>query len=61
MAVLTMEVSPGCYAVPEERFVERFPCNSAGFSACCTRSSKNPESPRKASNLSPKPSPKREP
>ena len=57
--LLTMEVSPGCHVVPEERFVERFPCNSPDFSARCNLSSKNPEAPRKASNLSPKPRPKR--
>jgi hypothetical protein len=34
-----------------------FPCNSVGFSASGTPSSKDPEPPRKASNLSPKPSP----
>ena len=57
--LLTMEVSPRCYVVREERLVDRFPCNSGDFSACCTPSSKNPEPPRKGSNLSPKPSPKR--
>jgi len=32
-------------------------CNSVGFSASGTLTSKDPEPPRKASNLSPKPSP----
>src|SRR5262249_4484892 len=38
---------------------ERFPRNLAAFYARDTLSSKSPEPPRKASNLSPKPSPKR--
>ena len=54
-----MEVAPASYALPEDCFVERFPCNAAYFSACWTLSSKNPEPPRKAPDLSPKPSPKR--
>jgi hypothetical protein len=51
MAVLTIVIS-------ETRLVARFPCNSAGFSAGSTLSSEDPEPPRKASNLSPEPSPK---
>jgi hypothetical protein len=41
-----------------KRLVARFPCNSAGLSACSTLSSKDPEPPRVAANLSPEPSPK---
>jgi len=41
----------------QQRSAERFPCNSVGFSASGTLTSKDPEPPRKASNLSPKPSP----
>jgi hypothetical protein len=39
------------------RFVDRFPCNSGCFSACTIRSPEDPESLRKAPNLSPEPSP----
>ena len=53
-----MEAVGSGYVMWETRLVERFPCNSGGFSACCTLSLKDPEPPRKASNLSPKPSPK---
>jgi hypothetical protein len=45
--------------IREPRLVERFPCNSLGFSACCTHPLKDPEPPRKSSNLSPEPSPER--
>src|SRR6266542_736631 len=41
----------------ETRLAERFPCNSVCFCPCCTLSFKGPEPPRKASNLSPEPSP----
>jgi hypothetical protein len=41
--------------------VARFPCNLVGFSACSIRSLKDPEPPRKASDLSPEPSPTRTP
>jgi hypothetical protein len=44
MAFLTM---PRCYVIREPRLVERFPCNSLGFSACCTLPLKDPEPPRK--------------
>jgi hypothetical protein len=54
-----MDVAPGFYVLLEDCFVERFPCKVAYFSACGTLSSKDPEPPRKAPNLSPKPSPKR--
>jgi hypothetical protein len=40
------------------RLVKRFPCNSAGFSACTIPSVSHPEPPRKPLNLSPKPSPR---
>jgi hypothetical protein len=42
-----------------KRLVARFPCNSAGLSACSTLSSKDPEPPRVAANLSPEPSPRK--
>jgi hypothetical protein len=42
---------------PATALSRRFPCNSVGFSVSGTPSSKDPESPRKVSNLSPKPSP----
>ena len=41
----------------QQRSAERFPCHSVGFSASGTTSPKDHEPPRKASNLSPKPSP----
>jgi hypothetical protein len=58
MAFLTMEASPCCYVIWKQRLVVRFPCNSLGFFVCSTLSSKGSEPPRKASNLSPEPSPK---
>jgi hypothetical protein len=58
MAVLTMEDSACGYPAREKRLVMRFPCNSAGFSACSIPPLKAPESPRKPSDLSPEPSPK---
>jgi hypothetical protein len=39
------------------RLVARFPCNLAGFSRCSTLPSKDPEHPRKAPDLSRRPSP----
>jgi hypothetical protein len=45
--------------IGEKRLVARFPCNLRGFFASCTLPLRIPEPPRKASNLSPKPSPKR--
>ena len=48
MAFLTIAQSP---------LGKTLPCNFAGFSARCTLPLKDPEPPRKASNLSPKPSP----
>jgi hypothetical protein len=50
-------LAAGLYASRQQRSAERFPCNSVGFSASGTFTSKDPEPPRKASNLSPKPSP----
>jgi hypothetical protein len=41
----------------ETRLVERFPCNAAVFSGCSAPTSKDPEHPRNALNLSPEPSP----
>jgi hypothetical protein len=34
-----------CYVISEQRLVERFACNSAGFSACRTLPSKDPPLP----------------
>jgi hypothetical protein len=47
------------YKVRQQRLSARFPCKPTGSSARCTPSSESPESPRKASNLSPKPVPKK--
>jgi hypothetical protein len=41
----------------ETRLLVCHPCKSPGFCAFSTPSSKDPEPPRKASNLSPRPSP----
>jgi hypothetical protein len=55
MAVLTIFAPLLCEL--GTALVTRFPCNLAGFFACSILSLKHPGSPRKASNLSPEPSP----
>jgi hypothetical protein len=40
-----MEASLRCYVISEQRLVERFACNSAGFSDCRTLPWKDPELP----------------
>src|SRR5262249_2308554 len=55
--LLTMEASASGDVMWETRLVKRFPCNSGGFSACSTLFLRDPESPRRAPNLSPERSP----
>jgi hypothetical protein len=54
-----MEASASGYVISQERLTACFPCNLGGFSACHTLPLKAPEPTRKASNLSPRASPKR--
>ena len=54
-----MEDSCLSYKVRQQRLSACFPCKPAGSSTRCAPSSKCPERPRKALNLSPKPVPKK--
>jgi hypothetical protein len=57
--LLTMEALASGYVISQEDSLAGFPCNLVGFSACHSLSLKALEPTRKASNLSPRPSPKR--
>jgi hypothetical protein len=61
MAVLRCEVSSFGYTVQEQRLLARFPCNAASSSARRTPSLTSPESPRKTSDVSPRPGRKIDP
>ena len=54
-----MEDSGFGYTANEQRLLARFPCNTVRSRARRTASSKRLEPPRKTSNLSPKPVPKK--